>query len=138
MIFMASLMAAIAVENSNLHNRISVKVLLLFGTSPKWLLLGFMLNTMFLSMWISNTATTALMLPIVDAVLVQLRHKARTNSDSSVRRGENNFSMNYSSNVMHHNVFFHSFPFSIVSIISSLDINPPEIRRRSRSGSAIV
>ncbi|XP_074602871.1 Na(+)/citrate cotransporter-like [Brevipalpus obovatus] len=111
MIFMASLMAAIAVENSNLHNRISIKVLLLFGTSPKWLLLGFMMNTMFLSMWISNTATTALMLPIVDAVLVQLRHKARTNSDSSVRR---------------------------VSIISSLDINPPEIRRRSRSGSAIV
>lgn len=88
MIFIASLMAAVAVENSNLHNRISIKVLLLFGTSPKWLLLGFMLNTMFLSMWISNTATTALMIPIVDAVLVQLRHRTRANSDSGNRKGK--------------------------------------------------
>lgn len=73
--FVASLIAAAAVESSNLHNRLSLRILLIFGTSPIWLLLGFMLNTMFLSMWISNTATTALMVPIVDAVLVQLRHR---------------------------------------------------------------
>lgn len=52
MIFLGSLVAAAAVEESNLHQRIALKVLLLFGTSPKWLLLGFMTNTMFLSMWI--------------------------------------------------------------------------------------
>uniref|UniRef100_T1K3L9 Citrate transporter-like domain-containing protein n=1 Tax=Tetranychus urticae TaxID=32264 RepID=T1K3L9_TETUR len=110
MIFIASLMAAVAVESSNLHNRISIKVLLLFGTSPKWLLLGFMLNTMFLSMWISNTATTALMIPIVDAVLVQLRHRTPANSDSGNRK---------------------------VSIISNLDLHPTN-ESRKRSGSSLV
>jgi len=40
--------------------------------------MGFMLNTSFLSMWISNLAATALMLPIVDAVLVQLRHRTKS------------------------------------------------------------
>ena len=69
---MAGLMVAISVEHSNLHRRIALKVLLLIGTSPRKLMLGFMLPTMFLSMWISNTATTAMMVPIVDAVLSQL------------------------------------------------------------------
>lgn len=72
MMFMAGLMVAISVEHSNLHRRIALKVLLLIGTSPRKLMLGFMLPTMFLSMWISNTATTAMMVPIVDAVLSQL------------------------------------------------------------------
>lgn len=75
MIFLASLVAAAAVEESNLHQRVALRVLRLFGTSPQWLLLGFMTNTMFLSMWISNTAATALMIPIVDAVLTQLNDK---------------------------------------------------------------
>ncbi len=42
------------------------------GTSPRFLMLGFMLPTAFLSMWISNNATTAMMLPIMDAVLAEL------------------------------------------------------------------
>lgn len=76
MIFLGSLVAAAAVEESNLHQRIALKVMKLFGTQPQWLSLGFMVNTMFLSMWISNTAATALMIPIVDAVLIELwKHK---------------------------------------------------------------
>ena len=45
------------------------------GTSQARLMLGFMITTMFLSMWISNTATTAMMLPIVDAVAEAINSK---------------------------------------------------------------
>ena len=72
MMFMGSMMVAIAVEHCGLHQRIALKFLLLIGTSPRLLMLGFMLPTMFLSMWISNTATTAMMIPIVRAVMAEL------------------------------------------------------------------
>ena len=49
-----------------------VHIYLFVGTSPRLLMLGFMLPTMFLSMWISNTATTAMMVPIVEAVLAEI------------------------------------------------------------------
>jgi sodium-dependent dicarboxylate transporter 2/3/5 len=62
-------MLAIAIEDCNLHNRISLYVLRIVGTSPRCLLLGFMLSTAFLSMWISDTATCAMMIPILLAVL---------------------------------------------------------------------
>ncbi len=50
------------------------------------LMIGFMLPTMFLSMWISNTATTAMMVPIVDAVLKELEKgpKSSPTSDSTI------------------------------------------------------
>ena len=72
MMFISGLMVAIAVEHSSLHRRIALKVLMVVGTSPARLMLGFMTSTAFLSMWISNTATTAMMVPIVDAVLSEL------------------------------------------------------------------
>ena len=59
---------AIAVEHCGLHNRVALRIIMMVGTSQARLMLGFMFTTMFLSMWISNTATTAMMLPIVDAV----------------------------------------------------------------------
>lgn len=68
MMFIGGLMMAIAVECSGLHRRIALKMMITIGTSPRRLLLSFMIVTGFLSMWISNTATTAMMLPIVDAV----------------------------------------------------------------------
>lgn len=49
-----------------------MRVLLLVGSSPRMVLLGFMLPTAILSMWISNTASTAMMIPILEAVLVEL------------------------------------------------------------------
>ena len=75
MMFISGVIVAIAVEHSNLHKRVALKVLLLIGTSPRRLMLGFMLPTLFLSMWISNTATTAMMVPIVDAVLSELERE---------------------------------------------------------------
>lgn len=65
-------MVSIAIENCNLHRRLALASLQLLGTSPRFLMLGFMLPTAFLSMWISNNATTAMMMPIMEAVLSEL------------------------------------------------------------------
>jgi len=73
--FLGGLIMAIAVEHCGLHNRVALKIIMIVGTSQARLMLGFMFTTMFLSMWISNTATTAMMLPIVDAVADAINQK---------------------------------------------------------------
>ncbi len=66
-VMLGGLMLAVCVEHSGLHMRIALRIILVLGTSPKMVMFGFMVTTAFLSMFISNAATTAMMLPIVEA-----------------------------------------------------------------------
>lgn len=68
-LFMGGFLVALALQRWNLHRRLALYVVKLIGTSPKRLILGFMVATGFLSMWVSNTATAVVMLPIGTSVL---------------------------------------------------------------------
>ncbi len=72
LLYMGGFMIAMAIEKWNLHKRIALSTILYIGTNIQRIILGFMLATAFLSMWISNTATSLMMLPIAVAVVGQL------------------------------------------------------------------
>lgn len=67
-LFMGGFFIAVSMERWNLHTRLALAIVAAVGTGPRGLVLGCMLATAFLSMWISNTAATAMMLPIALAV----------------------------------------------------------------------
>ncbi|SMD33987.1 solute carrier family 13 (sodium-dependent dicarboxylate transporter), member 2/3/5 [Reichenbachiella faecimaris] len=71
-LFLGGFMIAIAIEKWNLHKRIALNIISLLGSNPSQLILGFMIATGFLSMWISNTATTLMMIPIGLSVIANL------------------------------------------------------------------
>ena len=71
-LFMGGFFIAVTMERWNLHRRVAIATIRLVGTSPSRLVLGFMLATGFLSMWISNTATAMMMVPIPLAVIQQI------------------------------------------------------------------
>lgn len=71
-LFFGGLLLAVAIENVGLHRRIALGVMRLVGAQPIFLMAGLMIPTWFLSMWISNTAATSMMLPIIGAVIKTL------------------------------------------------------------------
>lgn len=68
-LFFGGFIMALALEKVNLHRRIALNIIKLTGTSPNQFILGFMIATAVLSMWISNTATAVVMLPIALSVI---------------------------------------------------------------------
>ena len=71
-LYMGGFMLAIAIEKWNLHRRIALHIISTMGTDIRKIVLGFMIATAFMSMWISNTATSVMMLPIGIALVKQL------------------------------------------------------------------
>ncbi len=70
-LFLGGFILALALQESNVHRRMALHILQRVGTQPARLVLGFMISTTFISMWISNIATVMVMLPIALSVLEQ-------------------------------------------------------------------
>ncbi|MGB5646084.1 SLC13 family permease [Muriicola sp.] len=68
-LFFGGFVLALALEKVNLHKRIALNIIRITGTTPNKVVLGFMIATAALSMWISNTASTVVMLPIAMSVI---------------------------------------------------------------------
>lgn len=72
-LFMGGFMLGLAIEKWNLHRRIALNIIRLTGTSGDRIVLGFILATGLLSMWLSNTATTMMMFPIALSVILVMK-----------------------------------------------------------------
>ena len=68
-LFFGGFVLALGLEKVNLHKRIALTIIKKTGTSPNKVVLGFMIATAFMSMWISNTSSTVVMLPIALSVI---------------------------------------------------------------------
>lgn len=84
-LFLGGFIIAAALEKVNLHRRIALNIINLMGTNPARLVLGFMLATMFVSLWISNTATTMMMIPIALSILGQFHFHESEEENRKVR-----------------------------------------------------
>jgi len=89
-LFMGGFMIALGLEKHRLHERIALNLIRITGTSGNGIILGFMIATGFISMWISNTATAMMMLPIAISV-IDLLKTDKTNVPETTTKGERNF-----------------------------------------------
>lgn len=71
-LFIGGFLFAYALEKWDLHNRVALKIILSVGKTPSSVLFGVMFSAYFISMWINNTATTAMLLPAVLAIVGQM------------------------------------------------------------------
>lgn len=74
-LFLGGFLLAIAMERWGLHKRIALKIITLFGGSPDSIVLAFIVSTALISMWISNTATALMMLPIGLAIINKMENE---------------------------------------------------------------
>lgn len=89
-LFMGGFMIALGLEKHRLHERIALNLIRITGTSGNGIILGFLIATGFISMWISNTATAMMMLPIAISV-INLLNTERNNTPETTSVGERNF-----------------------------------------------
>jgi len=82
-LYVGGFIIAIAIEKWNLHKRIALNIINIIGTDISKIILGFMIATAFLSMWISNTATSVMMLPIGMAIIAQLKDNPNTEENEN-------------------------------------------------------
>ena len=80
-LYVGGFIIAIAIEKWNLHKRIALNIINGIGTNMSSIIFGFMAATAFLSMWISNTATSVMMLPIAMAIASQLKNNPDTSPE---------------------------------------------------------
>jgi len=81
-LFMGGFIIAQGMQRWNLHKRIALTIIKIIGMKPKSIIAGFMITTAFLSMWVSNTATTLMMLPI-GLSIIEIAGKSGDNLDNS-------------------------------------------------------
>ena len=87
-LFFGGFVLALALEKVNLHKRIALNIIKITGTTPNKVVLGFMIATASLSMWISNTASTVVMLPIAMSVIGLL-----INDQDGYTKNDQNFAL---------------------------------------------
>ncbi|MCG8436270.1 MAG: SLC13 family permease [Gammaproteobacteria bacterium] len=83
-LFLGGFLLGIAMQRWNLHKRIALNIVRLSGTGPRRLVGGFMLASALLSMWISNTATVIMLLPVASSTLLLLENESPQHSHLSI------------------------------------------------------